>query len=113
MTLEALGPHSNFGLWDQLAALQWVKDNIKAFGGNPNKVRAWHVFFLFASLYAYTINLSVRPSNQPLTKFPKLTDSMPVCPSTQALSWKFENAWKELAQIEHAWLYILTTFRIS
>ncbi|XP_054719052.1 acetylcholinesterase-1-like [Uloborus diversus] len=28
----------NIGIWDSLAGLQWVKDNIRAFGGNPNKI---------------------------------------------------------------------------
>ena len=35
---EEVGYTGNYGLFDQMVALRWVKDNIAAFGGNPGNI---------------------------------------------------------------------------
>ncbi|MDD3253128.1 MAG: carboxylesterase family protein [Lachnospiraceae bacterium] len=35
---EKYGHSGNFALYDQLTALKWVRDNIRAFGGDPDKI---------------------------------------------------------------------------
>jgi len=36
--LESEDAVANFGLWDLVAALQWIQDNISGFGGDPSRV---------------------------------------------------------------------------
>jgi len=35
---EQAGFTGNYGLYDQLTAIRWIKDNIRAFGGNPENI---------------------------------------------------------------------------
>lgn len=54
----------NYGIWDQILSLRWVKDNIKDYGGNPNEVT---IFGESAGGMSVS-QLSLIPSNKGLFK---------------------------------------------
>ncbi|XP_061179317.1 uncharacterized protein LOC133187934 [Saccostrea echinata] len=37
-SLNDAASRGNYGIWDQILALRWIKDNIASFGGNPDSV---------------------------------------------------------------------------
>ena len=58
---QGLNASSNFGLLDQIMAIQWVKDNIQFFGGNPNNITIFG-----ESAGSWSCNLQIAAGSQGL-----------------------------------------------
>ena len=62
MSLYHPAAKGNYGFWDQKMALQWVHDNIRSFGGNPDSVT---IFGESAGGWSVSMQ-SLQPSNKGL-----------------------------------------------
>lgn len=94
--MSAESPHKssgNFGILDQIAALQWVKRNIAAFGGDPNNVTifgessgSWSVNLLMATpLSKGLFHRAIGESGGEFEPNPHLNKPMPGQESSEAI----------------------------
>lgn len=102
----------NFGILDQIQALKWVRSNVAAFGGNPNKVKASVVYLIGVDNHGhdrvkvrYAYYLYIYISSRP--HLPQSANSFIVISSMKVnLWWANLISWRRIIQP----LYILCIY---
>ena len=77
-------PSGNFGLLDQQMALQWVQENIEAFGGDPQQV----TIFGESAGGVYVNHLLLMPDSSPLFNRAIMQERVSILSYSSGLKWK-------------------------